>query len=147
MRALECTTGHVIYNSAYTYKFQLKTTIDHDFFMSSISYRPSDLFLLKEFSKNVIFSNSYNFVSESAIHPLLQNYWFSSCLWTQLKIHFVCSMVKRGCPGDASILKPTIMAAVPLMLDRIYKAINEKVNKGSPFTQKLFNWAYEYRYN
>ena len=55
-------------------------------------------------------------------------------------------MVKRGCPGDASILKPTIMAAVPLMLDRIYKAINEKVNKGSPFTQKLFNWAYEYRY-
>ena len=38
-------------------------------------------------------------------------------------------MVKRGCPGDASILKPTVMAAVPLMLDRIYKAINEKVKK------------------
>jgi len=37
------------------------------------------------------------------------------------------------------------MAAVPLMLDRIYKAINEKVKKGSPFAQKLFNWAYEYR--
>ena len=55
-------------------------------------------------------------------------------------------MVKRGCPGDASILKPTVMAAVPLMLDRIYKAINEKVKKGSPFAQKLFNWAYEYRY-
>ena len=27
MRALEFTTGHVIYNPAYTYKFQLKTTI------------------------------------------------------------------------------------------------------------------------
>ena len=27
MRALEFKTGHVIYNSAYTYKFQLKTTI------------------------------------------------------------------------------------------------------------------------
>ena len=26
MRALECITGHVIYNPAYTYKFQLKTT-------------------------------------------------------------------------------------------------------------------------
>ena len=26
MRALEFTTGHVIYNPAYTYKFQLKTT-------------------------------------------------------------------------------------------------------------------------
>ena len=54
-------------------------------------------------------------------------------------------MVKRGCPGDASILQPTVMAAVPLMLDRIYKAINEKVKKGSPFAQKLFTWAYEYR--
>ena len=26
MRALEIITGHVIYNPAYTYKFQLKTT-------------------------------------------------------------------------------------------------------------------------
>ena len=26
MRALEFITGHVIYNQAYTYKFQLKTT-------------------------------------------------------------------------------------------------------------------------
>ena len=54
-------------------------------------------------------------------------------------------MVKRGCPGDATLLKPTVMAAVPLMLDRIYKAINEKVRKGSPLAQKLFFWAYEYR--
>ena len=28
MRALEITTGHVISNPAYTYKFQLKTTIN-----------------------------------------------------------------------------------------------------------------------
>ena len=27
MRALKFITGHVIYNPAYTYKFQLKTTI------------------------------------------------------------------------------------------------------------------------
>ena len=33
MRALEFITGHVIYNPAYIYKFQLKTTNDpsHDF--------------------------------------------------------------------------------------------------------------------
>jgi len=55
------------------------------------------------------------------------------------------TMIKRGSQGDASLLKPTIMAAVPLMLDRIYKAINEKVGKGSPTFQKLFNWAYNYR--
>ena len=28
MRALEIITGHVIYNPAYTFKFQLKTTLD-----------------------------------------------------------------------------------------------------------------------
>ena len=54
-------------------------------------------------------------------------------------------MVKRGCSGDATVLKPTVMAAVPLMLDRIYKAIQEKVRKGSPTSQKLFFWAYQYR--
>ena len=29
MRALEFITGHVIYNPAYTYKFQLKTTLGY----------------------------------------------------------------------------------------------------------------------
>ena len=29
MRVLEIITGHVIYNLAYTYKFQLKTTINN----------------------------------------------------------------------------------------------------------------------
>ena len=28
MRALEFISGHVIYNTAYTYKFQLKTTLE-----------------------------------------------------------------------------------------------------------------------
>ena len=54
-------------------------------------------------------------------------------------------MVVKGQKGDASILKPTIMAAVPLMLDRIYKAINEKVKKAGPTFKKVFTWAYEYR--
>ncbi len=54
-------------------------------------------------------------------------------------------MVKRGCPGDATLLKPTIMAAVPLLLDRIYKAIQQKVSKGSSTFQKVFQWAYDYR--
>ena len=31
MRVLQIITGHVIYNPAYTYKFQLKTTLDCDF--------------------------------------------------------------------------------------------------------------------
>ena len=36
MRALEIITGHVIYNPAYTYKFQLKTTKVNSWFMISI---------------------------------------------------------------------------------------------------------------
>ena len=31
------------------------------------------------------------------------------------------TMVKRGEKGDASVLKPSIMFCVPLILDRIYK--------------------------
>ena len=51
MRALEFITGHVIYNPAYTYKFQLKTTLElgpiaqdqRTFFKAGILYkRPPD---------------------------------------------------------------------------------------------------------
>ena len=44
MRALEFITGHVIYNPAYTYKFQLKTTPD----TGSLSWRNSILSKLKD---------------------------------------------------------------------------------------------------
>ena len=40
------------------------------FFVSTISYRPTDLSLLKEFSKNVSFSNSYKLPSQSAFQKL-----------------------------------------------------------------------------
>ena len=51
MRALEFITGHVIYNPVYTYKFQLKTTLElgpiaqdqRTFFKAGILYkRPPD---------------------------------------------------------------------------------------------------------
>ena len=32
-------------------------------------------------------------------------------------------MVKRGEKGDATVLKPSIMFCVPLILDRIYKVM------------------------
>ena len=60
-------------------------------------------------------------------------------------MYFNYRMIKRGSAGDATLLRPTVMAAVPLMLDRIYKAIHEKVRKGSPLSQKMFHWAYEYK--
>ena len=30
-------------------------------------------------------------------------------------------MIKRGAKGDATLLKPTVIACVPLVLERIYK--------------------------
>lgn len=33
------------------------------------------------------------------------------------------TMIKKGELGDASVLKPTFMCCVPLILDRIYKVI------------------------
>ena len=35
------------------------------------------------------------------------------------------SMIQRGAKGDATILKPTVIACVPLVLERIYKGVNE----------------------
>ncbi|XP_067007397.2 fatty acid CoA ligase Acsl3 isoform X2 [Anabrus simplex] len=55
------------------------------------------------------------------------------------------SKIKRGTKGDASVLHPTCMTSVPLILDRIAKGINDKVAKGSAFKRALFNFAFEYR--
>ena len=55
------------------------------------------------------------------------------------------SKIKRGSKGDASVLKPTIIACVPLILDRIYKSIQEKVEGGSALKKSLFNLAMQYK--
>jgi hypothetical protein len=43
------------------------------FFVPSISYRPTDLSLLKGFFKNVSFSNSYDLPSQYAVQNLLMS--------------------------------------------------------------------------
>ena len=55
------------------------------------------------------------------------------------------SKIMRGCKGDASVLRPTIIACVPLILDRIYKNIQEKVDAGRPISKILFNLALQYK--
>ncbi|XP_055694254.1 long-chain-fatty-acid--CoA ligase 4 isoform X2 [Lutzomyia longipalpis] len=55
------------------------------------------------------------------------------------------SKIMKGCKGDASILKPTCITSVPLILDRISKGINDKVNSEPPFKKALFRFAYEYK--
>lgn len=44
--------------------------------------------------------------------------------------------------GDLGKLRPTLMAAVPMILDRLRAAVQDQVNKGSFITRVLFRTAY-----
>ena len=49
-------------------------------------------------------------------------------------------MIRTGGKGDATVLKPTVMAAVPQVLERIYKEIHLNVKKKGEFFEKLFDF-------
>ncbi|XP_056453518.1 long-chain-fatty-acid--CoA ligase 3b [Gadus chalcogrammus] len=53
--------------------------------------------------------------------------------------------IKKGSKGDTSVLKPTLMAAVPEIMDRIYKNVMTKVEEMSSFQRSLFVLAYNYK--
>eukprot|EP00092_Neocalanus_flemingeri_P008227 GFUD01008870.1.p1 GENE.GFUD01008870.1~~GFUD01008870.1.p1 ORF type:complete len:716 (+),score=173.62 GFUD01008870.1:63-2210(+) len=53
--------------------------------------------------------------------------------------------VARGYHGDATVLKPTIVAVVPLVLDRIFKGMKTKVAARGPFFSQLIDLCYRYR--
>ncbi|XP_064455823.1 long-chain-fatty-acid--CoA ligase 4-like isoform X2 [Ornithodoros turicata] len=53
--------------------------------------------------------------------------------------------VKRGCQGDASLLKPTIMVSVPLILDRIRKSIAELAAARGAFFNAFFEYLISYK--
>ncbi|KAL0311130.1 UNVERIFIED_CONTAM: Long chain acyl-CoA synthetase 8 [Sesamum angustifolium] len=53
--------------------------------------------------------------------------------------------IKKGTKGDASVLKPTLMAAVPAILDRVRDGVVKKVEEKGGIVKKLFNIAYSRR--
>lgn len=55
------------------------------------------------------------------------------------------SRIKKGSKGDASELRPTVMAAVPEISERIRKAVMASVSEMNPFRRVLFNFAYKYK--
>ncbi|CEF59893.2 AMP-dependent synthetase/ligase domain-containing protein [Strongyloides ratti] len=57
---------------------------------------------------------------------------------TAIRIH-------PGTKGDTAILKPTIIAAVPAIMDRIYKAVLNKISNSNKISKELFNICYERR--
>ncbi|KAM9733874.1 long-chain-fatty-acid--CoA ligase 3a isoform 1-T2 [Menidia menidia] len=53
--------------------------------------------------------------------------------------------IKKGSKGDTNVLQPTLMAAVPEIMDRIYKNVMTKVEEMSPIQRTLFILAYNYK--
>eukprot|EP00093_Oithona_nana_P001045 01045.XXX_2991_4_1 [CDS] Oithona nana genome sequencing. len=53
--------------------------------------------------------------------------------------------IMKGCQGDATLLKPTVMCAVPLILDRLYKNITDNLEKKGPLFKEIFDNFYQYK--
>ncbi|GLT49820.1 hypothetical protein SLA2020_233510 [Shorea laevis] len=53
--------------------------------------------------------------------------------------------IKKGTKGDATVLRPTIMAAVPAILDRVRDGVRKKVDAKGGLAKKLFDLAYARR--
>lgn len=45
--------------------------------------------------------------------------------------------------GDCAALKPTLIACVPAVLDRIFKAVSQELRDMNPFLRELFRICYE----
>uniref|UniRef100_A0AAR2LZ20 long-chain-fatty-acid--CoA ligase n=1 Tax=Pygocentrus nattereri TaxID=42514 RepID=A0AAR2LZ20_PYGNA len=53
--------------------------------------------------------------------------------------------IKKGSKGDSTVLQPTLMAAVPEIMDRIYKNVMLKVEEMGVVQKTLFILAYNYK--
>ena len=55
--------------------------------------------------------------------------------------------IMEGEKGDVSILKPTVIIAVPLILDRLYKGIQMNVKTRGPSFEQFFKACVNYKRN
>ncbi|XP_051549329.1 long-chain-fatty-acid--CoA ligase 4-like [Myxocyprinus asiaticus] len=55
------------------------------------------------------------------------------------------SKIKSGGKGDCSVLKPTLIAAVPEIMDRIFKNVHGKLREMSLVQRTLFKMGYNYK--
>ncbi|MCL7051563.1 hypothetical protein MKW94_010990 [Papaver nudicaule] len=53
--------------------------------------------------------------------------------------------IKKGTLGDASMLKPTLMAGVPAILDRVRDGVLKKIEEKGGLSKKIFNLGYKRR--
>jgi len=64
---------------------------------------------------------------------------------TPLTLTDTSPKIVNGTQGDATILKPRYLIAVPTVLDRVYKAVMAKFSKASPLMNAIFNFSLEYK--
>lgn len=64
---------------------------------------------------------------------------------TPLTLTDTSSKIKKGTKGDASELSPTLMTAVPAILDRVRDGVRKTVDAKGGLAKKLFNIAYHRR--
>ncbi|XP_044475878.1 long chain acyl-CoA synthetase 9, chloroplastic-like [Mangifera indica] len=64
---------------------------------------------------------------------------------TPLTLTDTSNKIKRGTKGDATVLKPTLMAAVPAILDRVRDGVRKNVDAKGGLAKKLFDLAYSRR--
>jgi len=77
----------------------------------------------------------------------------TSCLMYGIKIGYSSpatltsksTKVARGSKGDANLLKPTLMCAVPLILERIYKSIVDTMRRQGWAVEELFHYFVQYK--
>jgi len=109
---------------------------------------------LKDYTNVVYINNDYDvFLGYLPLAHVFELLAESVCLLCGVPIGYSTpltmidssSKIKKGTKGDASVLRPTCMTAVPLILDRISKGVHDKVSKGSELTQALFSSAYKYK--
>uniref|UniRef100_A0A914H486 long-chain-fatty-acid--CoA ligase n=1 Tax=Globodera rostochiensis TaxID=31243 RepID=A0A914H486_GLORO len=55
--------------------------------------------------------------------------------------------IKKGSKGDCGELKPTAIACVPAIMDKIFKAVSDEVNEKSRVERELFRICYERKRN
>ncbi|XWS21620.1 hypothetical protein CRYUN_Cryun30bG0070000 [Craigia yunnanensis] len=64
---------------------------------------------------------------------------------TPLTLTDTSSKIKAGTKGDATVLSPTVMAAVPAILDRVRDGVRKKVDAKGGLSKKFFDLAYSRR--
>ena len=55
------------------------------------------------------------------------------------------SKVMPGVKGDANLLRPTLMCAVPLILERMYKSIVDTMRRQGWAVEELFHYFVNYK--